>query len=534
MGSVCSEIPELPELVEGVVCPGEEVEVGGVKEVELAGHKVLLLRTGEGEVRAVGAACTHYGAPLVRGSYDGGETVRCPWHGACFNTTSGDIEDYPGLDSLACHKVEERDGNIIVTADKRELVTGRRHLKISEILEESDEMILIVGGGAAGHCAAETLRKEGFTGRITILTSESNLPYDRPKLSKNMGVKWEQIALRKAGWFEKAKIEVRKGVRVVGVDQSEKKVTLDDGTLMEYSKLLICTGGKPRHLGVPGEELAGVSYLRTLQEANTIQREAARKHLVIIGTSFIGMEVAAALVETAASVTVIGKDKVPFLGSLGEEVGRYLMTLHQKQGVQFCMEEEVEQFLGDTEGRLEGVVLKSERRLKADLVVIGVGVTPATDIAGLQTDQRGLVEVDATMLTGMADIWAAGDIVKFPLNTFRHQMVNIGHWGLAMYLGRVAALNMIGKETTVNTVPFFWTVQFGKSLRYAGLGLGWNSALVDINEEEGKVLAVYCKDDEVCAVATLGRDPVAAEFADYVKSGRILKKDDALEWCNSI
>ena len=533
MGSVCSEIPELPELVEGVVCPGEEVEVGGVKEVELAGHKMLLLRNGEGRLSAVGAACTHYGAPLVKGSYDGAETIRCPWHGACFNTNTGDIEDYPGLDSLACHQVEERDGNIVVTADKRELVTGRRHLKISEILEESEEMFLIIGGGAAGHCAAETLRKEGFTGKITILTQELNLPYDRPKLSKNMAVKWEQIALRKAGWFEKAKIEVRRGVRVVGVDKLEKKVSLEDGSLLEYSKLLICTGGTPRHLGVPGEELAGVSYLRTLQEANAIQKEAARKHLVIIGTSFIGMEVAAALVETAASVTVIGKGKFPFQASLGEEVGRWLMSLHQQQGVQFCMDEEVEQFIGDSEGRLEGVLLKTERRLKADLVVIGVGVTPATDIAGLETDKAGLVEVNANMLTGMKDIWAAGDIVKFPLNTYRHQLVNIGHWGLAMYLGRVAARNMIGKETSVDTVPFFWTVQFGKSLRYAGLGIGWNSALVDINEEEGKVLAIYCKDEEVCAVATLGRDPVAAEFANYVKSGKILKKDEALEWCNS-
>ena len=137
-------------------------------------------------------------------------------------------------------------------------------------------------------------------------------------------------------------------------------------------------------------------------------------------------------------------------------------------------------------------------------------------------------------VSGVPDVWAAGDIVTFPLNTFKDQRVNIGHWGLAMYHGKVAALNMLSIDVNLNTVPFFWTVQFGKSLRYAGLGLGWNSALVDINEEEGKVLAVYCKDDEVCAVATLGRDPVAAEFADYVKSGRILKKDDALEWCNSI
>lgn len=533
MGSVCSEIPELPELVEGVVCPSDQVEVGCVKEVDLAGHKVLLVRSGEGEVRALGASCTHYGAPLVKGSYDGVETVRCPWHGACFNTGTGDIEDFPGLDSLASHAVEERDGNIVVTADKRELVTGRRHLKVSEITEDSEEMILIVGGGAAGHTAAETLRKEGYTGRVIILTAETSLPYDRPKLSKNMAVKLEEITLRKSGWYEKAKIDVRKGVRVVAVDSMDKKVSLDDGSSMEYSKLMLCTGGTPRRLGVPGEDLPGVSYLRTLQDANFIQREAARKHLVIIGTSFIGMEVAAAMVETAASVTVIGRDRVPFLASLGDEVGKYIMSLHQQQGVQFCLEQEVAEFSADSEGRLEGVVLKTDRRLKADLVVIGVGVIPATDIAGVTLDQRGLVEVDVTMATGMNNVWAAGDIVKFPLTTYQDQVVNIGHWGLAMYLGKVAALNMIGKETKANTVPFFWTVQFGKSLRYAGLGNGWNSAKVFINEEEGKLLAIYCKDDVVCSVATLGRDPVAAEFANYVKSGRVLKADEAVEWCNN-
>merc|ERR1712038_394698 len=175
-------------------------------------------------------------------------------------------------------------------------------------------------------------------------------------------------------------------------------------------------------------------------------------------------------------------------------------------------EEEVAEFTGDSQGRLEGVVLKTDRRLKADLVVIGVGVLPATDIPGLDIrDRSGLLEVDHCMFTGMDNIWAAGDIVKFPLSTFQDQVVNIGHWGLAMYLGKVAALNMIGKETRANTVPFFWTVQFGKSLRYAGLGNGWNSAKVFINEEEGKLLAIYCKDDVVCSVATLGRDPVAAE-----------------------
>ena len=166
--------------------------------------------------------------------------------------------------------------------------------------------------------------------------------------------------------------------------------------------------------------------------------------MVVIGTSFIGMEVAAALIETAASVTVIGRDSVPFLASLGVEIGKYIMSLHQQKGVQFCMEEEIAEFCGNSEtGKLEGVLLKSDRRLKADLVIIGVGVTPATDIAGLETTPRGYVEVNTKMSTSVPDIWAAGDIISFPLNSYKDQMVNIGHWGLAMYHGKIAALNML-------------------------------------------------------------------------------------------
>ena len=198
---------------------------------------------------------------------------------------------------------------------------------------------------------------------------------------------------------------------------------------------------------------------------------------------------AAALVETAASVTVIGRDTVPFQGSLGREVGRVIAELHREHGVQFCMEEQVAELCAEPgTTRLGSVLLRSERRLKADLAVVGIGVTPATDaIAGIETDERGFlpvgslitdyyyseirlfpfvyVQVDSRMSTGLPDVWAAGDIVTFPLTTYSGQRASIGHWGLAMYLGRVAALNMMGGEKEAHTVPFFWTVQFGKSLR---------------------------------------------------------------------
>jgi len=534
MGSVCSEIPDLPEVVEGVVCQADQVVEGQIKEVEMDGYKIILVRK-NGHLRAFGAFCTHYGAPLIKGSYDGKETIRCPWHGACFNSNTGDIEDFPGLDSLASHKVEERDGHIVVTADRRELVSGKRLQIPVEQIEATDERMIVVGGGAAGHTAVETLRQEGYGGLITLVTKEAFLPYDRPKLSKNLAVKADQITLRKQGWYEKAKIEVMKGTEVVRVDSKENNVMLNNGNSIRYSKLLLATGGRPRKLNVPGEDLVGVTTLRSINDANKIHKDATKKHVVIIGTSFIGMEVAAALVETAASVTVIGRDAVPFLGSLGEHVGRVLLRMHRSKGVQFCMEEEVKEFLGGA-GTLESVILKSDRTLKADLAVIGVGVVPNTDlfrdIPGLDIDSRGYISVNTNMATSVDSIYAAGDIVSFPLQTYGGEKVSIGHWGLAMYLGRVAAINMMGGKKEAHTVPFFWTVQFGKSLRFAGVG-GGDSVIIEEGEDEGLV-AFYCKGEKVCGVATLARDPVAAEFANLVKIGGNLSKDKALEWLKDI
>merc|ERR1719319_233671 len=176
---------------------------------------------------------------------------------------------------------------------------------------------------------------------------------------------------------------------------------------------------------------------------------------------------------------------------------------------------------------MKEVVLVSGKKLQGDLVVVGVGVTPATDflfsslyLIGLNMNKSSCIEVDENMFTGVEGVWAAGDIVSFPLVTYEGKRVNIGHWGLAMYMGRVAARNMMGLDTKAHTVPFFWTVQFGKSLRYAGYGLGWNHVEFEGDVESGSFVAKYCKDDDVLAVATLGRDPVAADFANLIKDGK--------------
>jgi len=532
MGSVCSDVPELPEEVEAIVCDAGDLAEGEMRQVDVGGHPVLLCRD-QGDLKAYSSKCTHYGAPLVNGHLEGG-LIRCPWHGACFSAATGDIEDFPGLDSLASHQVEEVEGQVVVKADKRDLLRGRRAPTVLQVeVNEEEEGMVVIGGGAAGHTAVETLRKEGFRGPITLVCKEPHLPYDRPKLSKSLGVKPEEIALRRAEWYQRAGVEVVRGVEAVTLKLGKVggEVVLSDGSSLSFSRLLIATGSVPRQLGVPGENFEGVGTLRTVDQANAIKREAEKKHVVIVGTSFIGMEVAASLVTSAASVTVIGKDPVPFFASLGEQVGRFLLGMHRENKVQFCLNEQVAEFIG-SEGRLTGVRLRSDRLLTADLAVIGVGVVPASEIAnnvaGLDVDARGFLPVDSSMSTSLPGVWAAGDVASFPLHGFSEDNVTIGHWGLAMYLGKTAALAMLGRQAEVSTVPFFWTVQFGKSIRYAGHGHGWEDVIYQ--EEEGKVLAFYTKGDEVVAVLTLGRDPLAARFANIRKAGGRLAKAEAVAW----
>jgi len=530
-----SDVPELPEEVEATVCEAKEVEEGSMRQVDVGGHPVLLCRD-QGELRAFSSRCTHYGAPLATGTLEGG-LIRCPWHGACFSAVTGDIEDYPGLDSLARHQVEEVEGQVIIKADKRDLLRGVRVRTMAQVqVDEEEEPVVVVGGGAAGHTAVETLRKEGWRGPLTLVCKEPHLPYDRPKLSKDLGVRPEEVALRRAEWFDRAGVRVLRGVQAIGLEPRAKggEVLLEGGARLPYSRLLLATGATPRRLGVPGEEFQGVTTLRTIDQANMIRREAERKHVVIIGTSFIGMEVAAALVSTAASVTVIGKDTLPFLSSLGEQVGKFLLDLHRENRVQFCLGEQVAEFTGSDEPspRLTGVRLRSDRLLTADLAVVGVGVVPCTsmvsEVPDLHLDPRGFIPVTSSLATSLPGVWAAGDIASFPLSTYEGERVAIGHWGLAMYLGRTAALAMLGKEVEVDTVPFFWSVHFKKSLRYAGHGQGWEDVIYQ--EDEGKFAAFYCRGDEVVAVATLGRDPLAARFASLRRSGGKLGRGEVVAW----
>ncbi|XP_069136571.1 apoptosis-inducing factor 3-like isoform X1 [Argopecten irradians] len=513
------------DVIEEVVCEEGELEDGMMKEVALGEGKVLLVKE-DGDIHAMGAQCTHYGAPLIKGAYCKGR-VRCPWHGACFDVKTGDIEDYPGLDSVHKFDVSVADGKVKVKANKSALKTFRRQRSMCKAKGDNSDSVLIIGGGPASVVCAETLRQEGFTGKVTIATKEEHLPYDRIKLSKAMDIKPAAIALRGEDFYRNADIDILTQKEAEAVDTENKSVKFKDGSTQTYGSLVLATGGSPRVLPIPGIDLENVRMLRTPSDANFIAEKAVGKNVVIIGSSFIGMEVAAYLADKAASVSVVDIIKTPFQLVLGEKVGGMLKQMHEDHGVKFFLERGIKEFSGP-DGHVTEAVLSDDTRLPADLCILGVGVVPATDFlksSGL-TMNRGFLPVNKFMETSQPNVYAAGDIVEFPLFTEGDKSVNVQHWQMAHAHGRTAALSIVGKKTEIASVPYFWTVMYGKSIRYTGYGVGYDDVIVHWDEEAMKCVAFYTRGEDVVAVASLNSDPLVSQAAEGMAKGLKISKSE--------
>ncbi|KAJ8286042.1 hypothetical protein GJAV_G00033900 [Gymnothorax javanicus] len=530
------------DYVEASVCHVKDLENGQMREVDLGAGRALLIKE-HGEFCAIGHKCPHYGAPLVKGVLSKGH-VRCPWHGACFNIATGDIEDFPGLDSLPTFQVRVEKEKVIIRANKQGRIRTIGDLKsalqsqkrtkamsrCSAVINSSTGFshVLIIGAGPAGLVCAETLRQEGFTDRIVMCTMEKHLPYDRPKLSKSLESTAELLRLRPAEFFQTHNIELLMEKEVVSVDVRTKTVMFQDGLKMEYKKLLIATGSTPKPLNYKGKDIENVFYLRTPEDANSIARLASNKNAVIVGTSFIGMEVAAALTDKAHSVSVIGIEAIPFRKSLGEKVGKTIMKMFENNRVKFYMQNEVSEMRGH-HGQLKEVVLKSGKVLRADVCVIGTGSSPATSFlrqSGIHVDSKGFIPVSKTMQTNTEGVFAGGDVVMFPLSGRSSKKGNVSHWQMAHVQGRVAALNMMGMTTEIKTVPYFWTAMFGKTIRYAGYGEGFDDVIIQGDLDELKFVAFYTKSEEVIAVASMNYDPIVSRVAEVFGSGKTIKKRD--------
>lgn len=462
------------------------------------GEPVILVRRAD-ELFAVGATCTHYGAPLADGLLVG-DTLRCPWHHAAFCLRTGEALRAPALSPIACWRVEQRGGKAYVTEKQADAPT-RPALTAADGVPES---IVIIGGGAAGNAAAEALRREGYTGPVTLLSADASLPCDRPNLSKNFlagTAPAEWLPLRSPEFYQEHDIELRLNTRVVGIEPAQRQLQLADGSHLAYGALLLATGAEPIKLDIAGADLPHVHYLRTQADSEAlVSRALTARRAVVIGASFIGLEVAASLRARNIEVQVVGRETCVMEKILGPKVGHFIQALHEQHGVVF--------HLGTSPAHIDaqGVTLDNGEKLPADLVVIGVGVRPALALAeqaGLAMD-RGVV-VDEFLQTSAPGIFAAGDIARWP-DRLSGEPIRVEHWVVAERQGQAAARNLLGRRERYEAVPFFWTEQYDFGLAYVGHAENWDQADIDGSLEARDCTISYRRGGRKLAVAVIHRD----------------------------
>jgi NADPH-dependent 2,4-dienoyl-CoA reductase/sulfur reductase-like enzyme/nitrite reductase/ring-hydroxylating ferredoxin subunit len=497
------------------VCAVSEVIEGEMHEFPSGDSNVLLTKEGK-EIYAVASKCSHLGAPLKSGVYSNGR-VRCPWHGACFSTKTGDVEDFPCSDGISAYKVRVANGRVFVKGTPESFKSHKRTMNMCKKDAANSKVFLILGGGPAGITCAEGLRRNGFTGRVIIVCKEKALPYDRTKLSKAMSSPADAIALRKKEFLDQHGIEALVGVEATALDTVAKKVTLSNGSTQAYDGLLIATGTNARLLPIPGKDLKHIYPVRVTTEANEIVKHCEGKKVVIVGSSFIGMEAASCISKKAASVVVIGMEAVPFERVLGAQVGAVLQKLHETNNISFRLNQKpVKEFHGK-DGNVSAVVLDSGEVLPAELVILGAGVIPATDfIKDIPKFRDGSIVVDEFFrVPDKPGVYVAGDIARFPY-WLTGESVRVEHYGMAMYQGETVAKHFNGKPQPARSVPFFWTVLYGKSLRYAGHATSYDDIILHGDVPGMAFVAYYCRAGQVISVSTMGKDPYAAAAAELL------------------
>lgn len=488
-----------PDLTRGIPISG--IPDGGMVAGHADGKAVLLARRGD-EVFAIGAHCTHYSGPLADGILVG-ETVRCPWHHACFSLRTGEALAAPALSPVACWQVEQRDGTCYVT---REIAPAKaapaRRARRGDT--RAPGSVVIVGAGAAGNAATEMLRREGYSGPLTLIGADDAVPYDRPNLSKDYlaGTAAEEwIPLRSAQFYKEHDIQLLTGRRVSSVEITGRRVVLDDGTSHGFEALLLATGAEPVRLPAAADPGQRVHYLRTLADSRAIIAAATEaRRVVVIGASFIGLEVAASLRARGLEVHVVTPDGRPLERVLGRECGDFVRGIHEAHGVTFHFQRTASQI------DAAAVTLDSGERIPADLVVAGIGVRPAVSLAA----QAGLAEakgimVDQYLQTSAPGIYAAGDVARYPDARWGGP-IRVEHWVAAERQGQAAARNMLGKREPFTAVPFFWSQHYDVAISYVGHAERWDEVVVSGSLERRDCAIGYRSDGRTIAVATIGRD----------------------------
>jgi NADPH-dependent 2,4-dienoyl-CoA reductase/sulfur reductase-like enzyme/nitrite reductase/ring-hydroxylating ferredoxin subunit len=488
--------PSGPDLTMGV--PQHQIADEGKLLGHVGDEDVLLVRRGV-EFFAVGAHCTHYHGPLVEGLVVG-DTVRCPWHHACFDLRTGEALRAPALSPVACWSVEQRSGKIFVREKRAQPEPKPRRTHVGT----APDKIVIIGGGAAGFSAVEMLRRAQYQGSIVILSNDDAPPVDRPNLSKDYlagSASEDWVPLRPDSFYSENDIDLRLAVNVIAIDARSREVSLADGSTVPYDRLLLATGAEPVRLSIPGADQPHVRTLRSLADSRAIIELAKTgRRAVVLGASFIGLEVAASLRNREIEVHVVAPDKRPMERILGQQMGDFVRSLHEEHGVVFHLE--------DTAKSIDGkqVKLASGGTLEADFVVAGIGVRPRIALAeraGLAID-RGVV-VNSHLETSAPGIFAAGDIARWP-DPHSGEHIRIEHWVVAERQGQTAALNMLGHHEKFSAVPFFWSQHYDVPINYLGHAESWDELAIAGDIAGKDCLLRFKRNGRTLAVASIFRD----------------------------
>lgn len=503
-----------PDFSKGVTW--KDIADGAMTPGHIGDEAALLVRQGD-TAFFVGRHCTHYGAPLEKGCL-AGDTVRCPWHHAAFNLHTGHAERGPGIGPIGTWEARIADGRVYAVGEKRDGVPSAA---------KGPASVTIVGTGAAGFAALATLRQLGYTAPIHVFGAEIGAGYDRTKLSKAFlagDCGDDGLALGASPLDLETNTHRYGGTRVVSVDKTRKQLQLESGRSHDFDALILATGAVPKRIDVPGADFEHVRVLRSHHDAKAIVTRVKKDmNVVVIGASFIGMEVAASLRKRGANVTVVNKHAVPLAAVLGSELGRHIQATHEQHAVRFVNNADVSRITATH------VELGAGKSLPADLVVLGTGVEPAVDLArsgGLDLNDGVLVDND--FRSSRADVYAIGDIARWP-NPFAKGTMRIEHWAVATRMGQAVARAILAAARPSPALPFFWTAHFDVSLRYVGHASHEDEIQIHGRLADGRAAVTYSQAKTIKALATIGCDPVslacekAMEAGNFDEAHRILR-----------
>ncbi|MGO3219814.1 MAG: FAD-dependent oxidoreductase [Psychrobacter celer] len=498
-----------------------DIPDGGMKSFKQDDDSIILITRDGDEFNAFDGKCTHAGADLGEGLRCGNRVI-CPWHHGTFDSTDGSLIEPVAMKGLTQYELIDEGARLVVdTAAKIDNRTANDKL--------TDTHTIIVGGGGAGFMTANQLRHTGYGGKITLISADNKAPYNRPLLSKMfLAGKMDEKYLMLGGreWASNNNIELRLNQTVSAVLPNERTIVIEGGDGNHEQKtadfLVVATGAEPKIPPFQGAELAGVYTLRSMDDAKAIKGATDNKNVVIIGTGFIGMEAASALMQAgnAASVTIVGRSRRVMSNIVSEAVSNALIKLHEENAVRFVFGAGVESIDGDG-SHVSGVTLSDGSTLAADVVVLGTGVAPRTELLNEVNDPDG-VQVDEHLQL-RDGVYALGDIAKA---TNQMGRMRIEHWRVALQHGMVTAgaiLNDDNVNTLEERIPFFWTAQYGKSLRYSGHAATPDKGILFGTPDDLDYIEYYFDDEgentRASAASSLGRDKELIAFSELLRCG---------------